>query len=58
MDTCENNQKLYQWALNIPDINIQQLPMIKYICLFELQKYHFCNPFFCTSQIGAIMNVK
>ena len=31
MDTCENNQKLYQWALNIPDINIQQLPMIKYV---------------------------
>ena len=31
MDTCENNQKLYQWALNIPDINIQQLPMIKYM---------------------------
>merc|ERR1711881_223071 len=29
METCQGNQKLYQFALNLPDMNIQNLPMIK-----------------------------
>ena len=29
MRTCQNNQRLYQYALNIPDINIQNIPMIE-----------------------------
>ena len=31
MRTCQNNQRLYQYALNIPDINIQNIPMIEYV---------------------------
>ena len=31
METCQDNQKLYQFALNLPDMNIQNLPMIKYV---------------------------
>ena len=29
MSTCLKNQKLNQYALNIPDLNIQHLPMVR-----------------------------
>ena len=29
MSTCSNNQVLYQYALNLPDMNIQHLPLLK-----------------------------
>lgn len=29
MKSCHNNQRLYQYALNIPDINIQHIPLIE-----------------------------
>ena len=50
MDTCENNQKLYQWALNIPDINIQQLPMIQYVFLSAI-----CQIFIILSVLHTFM---
>ena len=28
MSTCSGNQALYQYALNLPDINLQHLPII------------------------------
>ena len=29
MSTCTGNQALYQYALNLPDINLQHLPIIQ-----------------------------
>ena len=29
MKSCQGNQKLLQYALNVPDVNIQQFPLIE-----------------------------
>ena len=29
METCQDNQKLYQLALNLPELNVQKMPLIK-----------------------------
>ena len=31
METCRNNQELFQYALNLPDMNIQNLPLMRYV---------------------------
>ena len=30
MDTCRHNQELFQFALNLPDMNVQNLPLMRY----------------------------
>ncbi len=29
MSACEGNQKLLQYALNVPDVNIQRFPLLE-----------------------------
>ena len=50
METCTNNQKLYQFALNLPELNVQKMPLIRYTNDFYLVKSFLINLTLCRSE--------
>jgi hypothetical protein len=70
METCRHNQELFQFALNLPDMNIQNLPLMRsehscQVTVFgdgrlensDCTETHVFQPFSSASS-GAIANVR
>ena len=35
METCQDNQKFYQLTLNLPEINVQKMSLIRLLLWFQ-----------------------
>merc|ERR1712018_311994 len=70
MDTCRHNQELFQFALNLPDMNVQNLPLMRsehacQVTVFgdgrlessDCEEVHVFQPFSSASS-GAIAEVQ